>query len=848
MASSSGIPPQPAQSNQLDASIELERAIQDGAVTERSRSDRRNDPDDLNHSEPSYAPTSVHGSNADDVNLLMIDDPPRAMVPIDRLGEPTATANLTLEQRNMYNAFDQRQVYLQQNAVLISQDQGPLVASEAREAINHLEVTAEARHKEVLRNAESSIAGHAQEAYDRKIREMGLFQEAEAQQAANLRSELQAAHRANENTQTEAVKRLSEFEVRMNEMTNLITELRATNERQRIEYETQLHRQRTLLAAQMPPIRVPSSPGPIQQTNVSAKPGDDRELIPAAPGLPTPEEQRGRSWERRADNVVPRAEPSGLSGDPPGPPKPPSGSSSSSSSDSSSSEAVNRDKIRKMIKKQLRKANKPEGNRPKEADRVIVPKFPNPEAYRNWRIRVRDAVTAASSKPDEAFKWVEEVWAETKVIENLADSGKFATLDAKLMSALTNVIDGDLSRQLDIFKENEAKKGIHAKGRQALRMIHKHFSTSQKHGAIYDLEDLMAVQMVNDDLKGFVSRWDAVIAGMREDPGNRWKEAYFHNAVKPFKPLEHDLAIYDRAPEGDAHRTYDFLIKSARDYLERKRLEKMRNANKRAISGKTRDAAAAPPRASTPGGRQVGICFDFQKGKCTRGDNCKYRHEKVKGGEKGKGKGGKSRSPSRTRSLSPGSRQEICKFFAAGTCRRGKDCAFKHVKPAAAAAPDESKKKKKKNKKPKKEPRSRSSSRGSDSSKGSQSQRSPRGGKPASSSNSAAVCLLKAVVMVAALRPSTSLPCRSEGLALPSPTIGNEHRKQLNFSDDLEIYEHEIDRNSGFAPLRKLTVFEKKIRRFGANPPVDRIKNEAAIDDSLHFGSSDASISCSSRT
>ena len=265
---------------------------------------------------------------------------------------------------------------------MVSQDQGPLVASEAREAINHLEVTAEARHKEVLRNAESSIASHAQEAYDRKIREMGLFQEAEAQQTANLRSELQAAHQANENNQTEAVKRLSEFEVRMNEMTNLITELRATNERQRIEYETQVHRQRTLLAAQMPPIRVPSNPSPVRQPTIAAKPGDDRELIPAAPGLPAPDEQRGRSRERRADNVEPRAEPSGLGGgDPPEPPKPPSGPSSSSSSDSSSSEAVNRDKIRKMIKKQLRKAGKPEGNKPKEADRVIVPKFPNPEAY-----------------------------------------------------------------------------------------------------------------------------------------------------------------------------------------------------------------------------------------------------------------------------------------------------------------------------------------------------------------------------------------------------------------------------------------------------------------------------------
>ena len=323
------IPPQPAQGNQLDASIELERAIQDGAVTERSRSDRRNDPDDLAQSEPSYEPTSALGSNADDVNLLMIGEPPSTMVPVDRLGEPTANspmggiapaarmggtpANYTLEQENMYNAFDQRQVCLQQNAVLISQDQGPLVASEAREAIAQLEATAQAKHHEVLRNAESSIAGHAQEAYDRRVREMGLFQEAEAQQTANLRSELHAAHQANENTQTEAVKRLSEFEVRMNEMTNLIAELKATNERQRIEYETQLHRQRTLLAAQMPPIRVPSNPSPARPPTIAAKPGDEQELIPAAPGLiPAPEYDRGRSRERRAYNGEPKAEPSGL--------------------------------------------------------------------------------------------------------------------------------------------------------------------------------------------------------------------------------------------------------------------------------------------------------------------------------------------------------------------------------------------------------------------------------------------------------------------------------------------------------------------------------------------------------
>ena len=115
-----------------------------------------------------------------------------------------------------------------------------------------------------------------------------------------------------------------------------------------------------------------------------------------------------------------------------------------------------------MIKKQLSKiGGKSESSqRTKEADRVIVPKFPNPEAYRNWRIRVRDAVTAASAKPDAAFKWIERVWEESMALDTLADSGAFTTLDAKLMSALTNVVDGDLARQLDLFKEQEAKRGV----------------------------------------------------------------------------------------------------------------------------------------------------------------------------------------------------------------------------------------------------------------------------------------------------------------------------------------------------------------------------------------------------
>ena len=94
--------------------------------------------------------------------------------------------------------------------------------------------------------------------------------------------------------------------------------------------------------------------------------------------------------------------------------------------------------------------------------------------------------------------------------------------------------------------------------------FHEYFATSIKHGAIYGLEDLMSVKLINDGLKGFINKWDSVLAGTKKEPENNVLEAYFHSAIKHFKPLEHDLALYDRAAEGSKERSYDFLITAAR--------------------------------------------------------------------------------------------------------------------------------------------------------------------------------------------------------------------------------------------------------------------------------------------
>lgn len=38
--------------------------------------------------------------------------------------------------------------------------------------------------------------------------------------------------------------------------------------------------------------------------------------------------------------------------------------------------------------------------------------FPVPETYRNWRIKTRETIGAATTNPDFAFAWIGEVWKQ----------------------------------------------------------------------------------------------------------------------------------------------------------------------------------------------------------------------------------------------------------------------------------------------------------------------------------------------------------------------------------------------------------------------------------------------------
>ena len=148
----------------------------------------------------------------------------------------------------------------------------------------------------------------------------------------------------------------------------------------------------------------------------------------------------------------------------------------------------------------------------KEAESIKLPDFPNPENYRSWKIATREAVRAASDRPDEAFDWILAVDDRHAGHSSLRDPGKFVTLDTKLPAALTKVAKGELARQLLNFKETEAGERRAVRGRQVLYLFDQHLKTNEEIGSLYSVEDLLKVNLLQDDLSTFIHNWESVVA------------------------------------------------------------------------------------------------------------------------------------------------------------------------------------------------------------------------------------------------------------------------------------------------------------------------------------------------
>ena len=119
--------------------------------------------------------------------------------------------------------------------------------------------------------------------------------------------------------------------------------------------------------------------------------------------------------------------------------------------------------------------------------------------------------------------------------DSLYDPGDyFRTLDTKLCVAVDMLVKDNNSNKSDIDIETEtlAKQGKIIAGRQVLQMVYRSYKTNVENGTVYDVMDVIAVELHGNHMEHFLHSWDKVILGLSEPMAESTKKAFSVSKVK----------------------------------------------------------------------------------------------------------------------------------------------------------------------------------------------------------------------------------------------------------------------------------------------------------------------------
>ena len=94
----------------------------------------------------------------------------------------------------------------------------------------------------------------------------------------------------------------------------------------------------------------------------------------------------------------------------------------------------------------------------------------------------------------------------------------FDVLDSKIAIGLKKVINADFNRRVFIQEEAAQKEKRIFLGRQVAWMIYEYFKVSDTNESVLDLDEILKVELENDNLQPFNTRWDETIIVMKKQP------------------------------------------------------------------------------------------------------------------------------------------------------------------------------------------------------------------------------------------------------------------------------------------------------------------------------------------
>jgi hypothetical protein len=285
----------------------------------------------------------------------------------------------------------------------------------------------------------------------------------------------------------------------------------------------------------------------------------------------------------------------------------------------------------------------------------------------------------------------------------------------KLASGLMAILHGEFRRKVVNMDSALQQAGQLIAGRQIAWLIYRHFQLGETEGMFVDIQSLFALTLQGDNLAAYLNDWEMILSSVKTIPPDEYLESLMATQLRKSISLGPTIALYDQGINHEGKpRSYTTLKTMLTRHLEMRRQTKLREERETKGGGRRFATASFPnPKAKS----KQGDCRQFLKtGQCSRGDSCPWTHSTDKAAArkgrpfssdsaKGKGKGkGKSRSPSPKskgdgkggkpkRGTSPSGEKDrpLCRFYAKGTCTKGKECSYwhpsakKHRSPSPAA-------------------------------------------------------------------------------------------------------------------------------------------------------------------
>jgi len=180
----------------------------------------------------------------------------------------------------------------------------------------------------------------------------------------------------------------------------------------------------------------------------------------------------------------------------------------------------------------------------KEADAITIEQGPGYNSLDMWKFNVCRAVGTGSKNPDEAFKWMRSVEQAT-TMQDLADPGKFSTLDAKLATALRPHVKRDLRRLVDIEEQNLAREDKMLKGRQLYWMIINDMKRTDDEERIRLREKFFALEY-RGSLRDYQSEWHRRLMDVHPKPSEEDLFIKYQRDIKKCVELQADYTFNRR--------------------------------------------------------------------------------------------------------------------------------------------------------------------------------------------------------------------------------------------------------------------------------------------------------------